>query len=312
MEIYETQSKIGTRPYWFLSLVSLFLIVLGTMIMLQLLAVGLLPFLFGIPFEDIIKLAAGESVGKHSRMAFLFLQALGSGLGFLLGGWIYVKWVDRADLGWPKQINRVRWGAMLLLIPLIFGFMAFNALVIEWNMGVSFPEFLSGFEKWAAAKEAEMMRITLFFTDFDSFWEFLLGILVIGVLAGIGEEYLFRGILQPKLQTYTGNPHAGIWLSAFIFSAIHLQFYGFFPRLFLGALFGYLYNFSGSLLYAMVAHIINNAFTVTMVYLNKIGWVSFNMGEPERVSWFMVILGILVFGISFRFFDGLHQKKLQT
>ncbi|HAZ23715.1 MAG TPA: CPBP family intramembrane metalloprotease domain-containing protein, partial [Algoriphagus sp.] len=86
--------------------------------------------------------------------------------------------------------------------------------------------------------------LTQFLTDFQSVPELLTGLLVIGVLAGIGEEMFFRGVLQPKLHLYTGSVHWGIWLTAIIFSAIHIQFYGFVPRVFLGAIFGYLYVYS--------------------------------------------------------------------
>src|SRR5690606_21183338 len=132
--------------------------------------------------------------------------------------------------------------------------------------------------------------------------ELILGILVIGVLAGIGEEYLFRGILQPKLHIYTGNAHAGIWLAAFIFSAIHFQFYGFLPRLMLGALFGYLYYYSGSLVYPIIAHILNNVFTVVAVYLSKLGIVEFDIEGNMEVEWYYVALGLGLFLISFRAF----------
>ena len=68
-----------------------------------------------------------------------------------------------------------------------------------------------------------------------------MAMLVIAVIPAIGEETLFRGVLQRNLTIWTKNPHVGIWLAAALFSAIHVQFLGFFPRMLLGALFGYLY-----------------------------------------------------------------------
>ena len=68
---------------------------------------------------------------------------------------------------------------------------------------------------------------------------------------------------------WSGSVHVGIWLAAALFSAIHLQFYGFVPRMLLGALFGYLYIWTGNLWVPMLAHFFNNGFAVVMMALNK-------------------------------------------
>lgn len=302
MEIYETRSGNAVKQPWLLSLVVLALIVFGALLVLQGLAIALLPFLFNIPMEELLLLITGDSSHPNARLAFLFIQGLGGGLGFLMGGWIFIRFVDRASLGWQQQFSSVKFINILILLPLLYGFVMFNSLFIYWNMHLDFPAFMSGFEQWAMAKEKEMMEITLYLTDFDGIGELLAGILVIGVLAGIGEEYLFRGILQPKLQIYTGSAHAGIWLAAIIFSAIHFQFYGFLPRLMLGALFGYLYYCSGSLIYPIIAHILNNALTVVAVYLNKIGVMEFDIEGGAELNWYYVVLGLVIFFVSFRAF----------
>lgn len=217
--------------------------------------------------------------------------------------------VEKASLGWQQQFARVKFNYLLLLLPLLFGFMLFDAKVIEWNMNINFPAFLEGFETFAREMEDQAMKMTKFLTDFQDFGEFLAGVLVIGVLAGIGEEYFFRGVLQPKLHRYLGNAHAGVWLAAFVFSAIHFQFFGFFPRLLLGALFGYLYLYSGSLVYPIVGHVLNNSFTIVMVYLNKLGVVEFDIEDPEGVSWYTVVLGLIVFVVCMRLFVQQNKQK---
>src|SRR5690606_29708330 len=133
--------------------------------------------------------------------------------------------------------------AGLVLLIALAG-MLVNGLLGYWNAKLILPEFMSDTEIWMKAMEQQLMEFTLFLTDFQTVPELLIGLLVIGLLAGIGEEMFFRGLIQPKMHLYTGNAHAGIWLTAFIFSAIHVQFYGFLPRMFLGGLFGYLYYYS--------------------------------------------------------------------
>jgi membrane protease YdiL (CAAX protease family) len=198
----------------------------------------------------------------------------------------------------------------MVMILVLLGGMIFNTLLIDWNANVQFPDFLTVLEEKMRAMEDSAMVLTKYITDFDSFSEFLMGILVIGVFAGLGEEFLFRGVIQPKLHLYTGNAHVGVWLTAFIFSAIHFQFFGFFPRVLLGAVFGYLYLYSGSLIYPIIAHILNNTVTVILVYMNKLGKVDFNIEETDEVSIPLALLGLLILLIGLRIFKEKNKTQI--
>jgi uncharacterized protein len=132
---------------------------------------------------------------------------------------------------------------------------------------------------------------------------------VIGVFAGIGEEMFFRGLIQPKIKYYLGSAHWGVWITAIIFSAIHVQFYGFLPRVFLGALFGYLYMYSGSLIYPILAHIFNNSLTVIMIYLSNQGQIEFDLESTDQVSYPSAALGFLLLMIGFLYFKKVNQAK---
>jgi membrane protease YdiL (CAAX protease family) len=101
----------------------------------------------------------------------------------------------------------------------------------------------------------------------DSFGILLYNVFLIAVLAAVGEELLFRGLLLRLLFDKTRNVHAAVWISSVIFSAIHLQFYGFFPRMLLGAYFGYLLWCSKSIWLPILAHFIYNATAVILSYL---------------------------------------------
>jgi hypothetical protein len=105
-------------------------------------------------------------------------------------------------------------------------------------------------------------------------------------------------MLQPLLQRATHNAHTAIWISAFLFSALHMQFFGFVPRMLLGALFGYLYSWSGNLIVPMFAHFINNGFSVILLYLHQLGKVNIDLESTEAAPWPVVISGtILTFGL---------------
>jgi len=307
MQIYKTQSPIAAKSHWLLSFVVMILITLGLMFLLQGIGLLLVHPLFKIPLDEFMAVITAQSSNPNARMAFLFVQGLGGGGAFLLSALIIAKFIDKADMGGKQQLARFKFIGFLILLGVLFGGVLFNSLMIDWNAKVRLPAFLSDLEQMFRSQEDQLMALTKYLTDFDDLKEFFMGLLVIGIAAGVGEEFLFRGVLQPKLQTYTGNAHLGIWLAAFIFSAIHLQFYGLVPRMVLGAIFGYLYYYSGSLVYPILAHIFNNAFTVILVYLNKLGKIDFNIEETDQVSIPYALLGLVVLMVSLKLFKAQHQ-----
>lgn len=311
MEIYENRKGHEVNLHWLLSFTVMLLLVLGVLIVAQSIMIGLTFVFFGISSEDLILLYAGNLSHPYGRIAFLFIQGFGVGGGFLLSGWLFIRFVDKKTLRIKQQINRVKFIGILVVVLLTVGFIAFNSLIVYLNANAYFPEFLSGLERVFREKEDELMRVTQFITDFDNGLEFFVALLVIGIMAGCGEEYLFRGIIQPKMHQYTGNVHLGIWITAFFFSAIHMQFYGLLPRMFLGALFGYLYVYSSSLIYPIIAHALNNALTVTLVYLGKLGFIDFRIDSPMEIYWPNVLIGLVIFVVGFKYFVGLHpiQKE---
>ena len=188
---------------------------------------------------------------------------------------------------------------VILVLLLTFFFMILNSGVIEWNKSINFPEFMNSFETWAFNKEKELEKITIFLVSFENNWEFLFGILSIALIPGICEEYLFRGVLQKNFYLISKNIHIAVWLSAFFFSALHLQFYGFFPRMLLGVLFGYIYYWSGSIVYPMIAHIFNNFFSLTIFYFSQKGLLNENfevsVNSSPKIPMVLIIISAVLF-----------------
>ena len=309
MEIYETQAEIASRKNWLLSLVVITLVAFGTLVLLQGVAIAFVPFLFQVSMEDLMSLVAGNYDIPNGRMALLFTQGIGSGLGFWAATWIVVRFLEKANLNWTKQLSRVTGKNLALVAAMTVGGMLVNGLLMYWNSHLALPEFLSGVEQWMRDMETQLMELTQFLTDFQSISELLAGILVIGVFAGVGEELFFRGLIQPKMQGYLGSPHWGIWVTAIIFSAIHVQFYGFLPRLFLGALFGYLYHYTGSLFYPILGHILNNALTLLLVYAANQGVIALDVQSTDTVSYPGALLGFLVLILGFLYFKKVNRGK---
>jgi uncharacterized protein len=302
MQIYKTNALIASSRFWLLSLIIILLITIGVMLLMQGLGLMLVPPIFNISLDEMLALFTSPSNSPNAKLAMYFVQGLGSGLSFIIAALIIGKLIDKADIGVKQQINRFKFTGFLILIFIMLGAILFNSLIIDWNANMHLPESMRSIEEFFEETEDQRMVMTKFLTDFESPFEFIIGIIVIGILAGIGEEVFFRGVIQPKMQLYTGNAHLGVWLTAFIFSAIHIQFYGFFPRMLLGAIFGYLYLYSGSLLYPIIAHILNNSFTVVLLYLAKLGKIEFDMEQTGQVSLPYAIIGLVLLILSMKVF----------
>jgi len=160
-----------------------------------------------------------------------------------------------------KPIN---YGLVALLMVVSMPIMSW---IVELNANVVFPDFLSGVEQWMHQSEDDAMGLTKAFLTFDGIGSLIYVLIIVAVVPAIGEELLFRGVLQKSFIKLTNNPHWGIWITAFLFSALHMQFFGFFPRMLLGAVFGYLFLWSKSLWLPILGHFINNGTVVIISYL---------------------------------------------
>lgn len=229
-----------------------------------------------------------------SQPQMLISQAFYTLVFTFLTPWFYLKVIAK------KRFRDLYQEYKIPLIPAIFAFLAtfafmfVNTYIVEWNANIDLPESLNGLEQLFKSLEEQMADTTEKFTTFGSFGDFFLGFVVIAVLPGIGEELMFRGVLQNALHKYSRNKHIAIWGTAFLFAAIHLQFYGVVPRMMLGALFGYLYVWSGNLWLPIIAHITNNGLAVIFTYYAQLNPTEFNIDDSESMPGWVGIVALLV------------------
>ena len=210
------------------------------------------------------------------------------------------------------NLHKVELPVFLVVAFLVIIFMFFDALIIEWNQGIAFPESLKGIEKWMKSSEETAGELTKFLTDFKTPSQFIVAMIVVAVLAGISEELLFRGVLQNITLRASGNPHVAIWFAAFVFSFIHLQFYGFFPRMFLGSLFGYLYYWTKNIWVPIFAHFVNNGFTLLMAYLYSTKAIKVNIEDTNSVPLSMALGSLLLTALILRWFYQTFNKNVEV
>lgn len=188
-----------------------------------------------------------------------------------------------------------------LTLVIALSFMIINSAIGEWNLNLDFPD--SDFEQWAKKSEEQLKKLTDHLVDFTSFTHFAIAIIVVAIIPAIGEELLFRGLIQNFFIRIFSNHHVAIWLSGFIFAAIHMQFYGVFPRMLLGVVFGYLYHWTGKLSLAMIAHFFNNGFALLILYLAKINIIEVSPEQMESSAPMpAIIFSCVVFMASMWFF----------
>lgn len=232
--------------------------------------------LFGIGLTDLqgdISAKSAESSLVNAVRLIQTFSLLGSFLvPALLSAWLFSE-ESTTFLGIDTIPHRV----LMLLVPVVFlCAVPFINWMMAINQGIRLPESLRSVEDWMRATEEAAARLTELLVSGTSTADLVLNLLVIAVIPGIAEEFLFRGVLQRQFTLLSGNRHAGIWLTAFLFSALHMQFLGFIPRFFLGALLGYLYSWSGSLWLSVFAHFCNNAFAVILTWAFAAGHIQLN------------------------------------
>ena len=183
--------------------------------------------------------------------------------------------------------------------------------IIAWNEGVKLPLFMSSIEAWMREKEDATAKITSLMLSGSSGGILLVNLLVMAVIPAVCEEFLFRGILITWLKNRIKNIHIVLIISAFIFSAIHLQFYGFVPRFLLGLYFGYLFVWTGSLWACIIVHFINNAMAVLASYLFNNQLINTDYQQFGNVgdNYLLIVLSVLLTSVCLYFLSLLHRTR---
>ena len=202
-----------------------------------------------------------------------------------------------------------------LVIVVAFYFISLPGMnwLVHINESMTLPSWMSGIEQWMRASEDRAAETTKQLLDIHSVTNFLVSIFVIGFMAGLSEEALFRGAMQRTMQDSRLGIHAVVWITAIIFSAIHMQFYGFVPRLVLGLWLGYLFVWSGSLWVSIIAHTLNNSSVVLFTYLTNQGIVpqgyGDNLGVPAEGSFPWLAIASIIASLALALYLHHHNKR---
>ena len=215
--------------------------------------------------------------------------------GFLLPALFFAWMFGKTAVS--KYMNRLPKSTWMLVPLITILSLPIMEVLINFN-----ERLIPADSSWGTAlreQEALAEQLMSQLLSMESPAELILMLFIAAVVPALAEEFLFRGLIQNQLSKWTKNVHLGIWLSAILFSAIHMQFLGFLPRLALGALFGYLVIHTGSIWTGVLAHFLHNGVSVLGLYyiqhnpditeadIEQVGT------QPLQLVFILVALGIL-------------------
>jgi membrane protease YdiL (CAAX protease family) len=303
LKLFDQMEELQQQPQrspWMSAIMIFLTALLGFMIIGPLIGFFIALPLTGYSMLEFVDKLEHATNNPEIKVPYFVIQGCAT-MGLALIPYLYVRAKEKINLA-DLFKSKVTVITFLVAMGIVIFFMGFNSVVIEWNSKISFPEFLKGFESWARKTEDLATELTKYLTQFDSVGQFIIALTVVAVFAGIAEEMVFRGLLQPALHRATKNIHVAIWVSAILFSALHMQFFGFVPRVLLGALFGYLYYWSGNLAVPMFAHFVNNGFSVIAMYLVQQKIADIDVESTEAASWPIVITFTLLTAVLLFYF----------
>lgn len=283
----------GMKPFSQL-MFSIFVIISSFLAFLVISLVIAIP-LFGV--DSIMNLPIMNDFNNPDSIRILKYFQVVQSIGVFIIPPFILSWLFYGNIVEYLSLNRsINFASVLLVLVISFSASPFINLIGELNENLRLPDWLSGLENWMKSTEEKAAELTETFLKVETFSGLIFNIFMIAFLPAIGEELLFRGVIQRIFTNWTRNFHWGIWISAILFSALHMQFYGFIPRMFLGVLFGYLLVWSGSIWLPIVAHFINNAVAVIAMYMIDKGMLSSeieNIGSTSD-SYYMAAVSFLL------------------
>ncbi len=278
-------------------IIFLFIFVLGIILSAGL---SIIPSLFSE--LSLSELANTDSVKKLSPTYLrlqLFLSHLGMFLipSFVFGWYVYGRkhFLKGFDLNEIPKIQYILFAFLLL----IFCYPLVNLL--------HYINTMLPLADWMKGAEQNVKEILNTILSADHAFVLVLNILLISVMPAIGEELIFRGIIQKNTSAFFKNGHIGVWIGAILFSAIHMQFEGFLARMALGAILGYSYYFTKNLWVPIILHFINNLIPILFFMLLDMD-ITNTENLQDNVSWAPLVISFLGVPALIYYFTRLYGK----
>ncbi|HLF62407.1 MAG TPA: type II CAAX endopeptidase family protein [Saprospiraceae bacterium] len=232
-------------------------------------------------------LLSGEGEFPKSVLrGMLWAQAIaGFILPAFLFAWIFYRkqWLKYFELATSPPLLTITFAIIAL-------FAAYPLVQLSYEVNSALP-----LPQWMTTLENNAVEILQDILAMESVASFLMTLLLVAILPGIGEELVFRGILQRQFQEWTKRPVLSVWIAAIIFSAIHMQFEGFLPRVALGALLGFVYLWSNNLWVPIIVHAVNNGVQVAVLYISGVDLSDVEESSMRLNAWIILISVVVLY-----------------
>jgi membrane protease YdiL (CAAX protease family) len=291
---------------WPLALLSNVLIAFGLLFMANGIGAILMAlYLGGKP--DMTGFVLGGPNATLMKNALLVGQIGGTLIGMVILPLLYIFFLKK-EL--QEIIFKPSWkqilSFMLAAVSITFIIMPLIGIIGDWNKDIQLPSSWGSIATGMRAMEDKAAQVTKLIVAYNSTGEMIVVLFTVALLPAVAEELVFRGILLNDLTKTFNNVHVSVFVSAFVFSFIHFQFFGFFPRLLLGIVLGYLYITSGNILISMLMHFTNNAVVVLALNLHAKGVLKIDPESskdlPAETIYISIILSSALFYACWRMY----------
>lgn len=306
-EPYQQPQPQGGQITPFLQFIILSVGTVALVFVLSLIATGLIWAFFGEKtFTDALSF---NTQNPKTGQALWLLQIVGTTLPLFLAPVLFAKFVVNE----PKTYLKPAFNFHPVLLIFIFAIMFFSSPVMEVLVNINeklvLPDSMKALENLLRSMEAQAQKATGAMLQMKTIWDMLFAVLVVGLLTAIAEEFLFRGALQTIMIRLTKNPHSAIWITAILFSAFHMEFFTFLPRVALGVFFGYFVMWSGSIWTSVWAHFLNNATQVVIMYLYSQKKISLNPDDQHVFNYQSYALSLIIILILLFMYRNIAKGK---
>ena len=294
----------NSRNFSFPSQLGILLALIGAGVVVgSLITIGLWMIMTGRPVLGM----AQDIFNPKYYDAIMWMQAVSTLFMFFLPVYFFALICYRNPSKFIGFNTRISSRQLLIVLAILILTFPLSGALAELNKIIPIPKAweikFKAMEASRAAQEAALINI-------NSFARYIMSMFIIALLPGIFEEVCFRGGLQNILNRWFKGPWIAIILTAFIFSIIHISYYGFLVRFALGVILGLVFYYSGSLWLSIIFHFLYNGVQVTALYvLNGQGANETKDIEENFPIWAGVIALILIIYAFIKFREASLLKQ---
>lgn len=268
---------------------------LGLWLVYSLVCLGfLMPHLTGVTIADLQDVT---NIGKPKVLNTLkIMQLVYSCMAFLLPGLLFLYLYDEKPIRQIGIQKKWRWSWMGWSILLLAVSLPLVGVLSDWNEHIHFGALDQSIR--AMEQQADIMVKAMLIMP--NVWVLLYNLILIAFIPAVCEELFFRGVFQNLLIRWTKNEWLGIFFTGIFFSLLHGEMLGFFPRILLGMILGFIYVYTGNLWYSIGAHFLNNGIQVILMFMFQQHWISYDISKDQPTPvWAGLISLVLVSGLLY-------------